>query len=362
MLPPPYSRYRLDGLWPYDIAVMNHNNHLRHSLWLAGSFALVLVFLCLHTRATAQTLAPEDEIVANLAGGRVIVHVARDANIVFAAINEPVEAGGVPPRVVEVDSTHVAVLLGASEWRLPADPNPVRLDRNFERVHARDPKYQYDAGEAEPDLETIGVAVLERLRPLTAQLHHKIDLRPDEPLLELVLIGYAPNNYGPEVWTVEYRVQQEQVATRGEYWQTRILRPRFTQLYPPEKHAPHMIVEARYPADLKAPTIMALIQGNDPTIAQLGGSDARFAKVIEAVDKGQAQKAAPADAADFLRAVLPLIAGEQSFILAKMEEQHGFNWIVPPDEPVERAKKGEEDKNRPPDAPSLRRRPNPPDR
>src|SRR5216683_3823543 len=171
-----------------------------------------------------------------------------------------------------------------------------------------------------------------------------------------------PNNYGPEVWTVEYRVQQEQVATRGEYWQTRILRPRFTQLYPPEKHAPHMIVEARYPADLKAPTIMALIQGNDPTIAQLGGSDARFAKVIEAVDKGQAQKAAPADAADFLRAVLPLIAGEQSFILAKMEEQHGFNWIVPPDEPVERAKKGEEDKNRPPDAPSLRRRPNPPDR
>jgi hypothetical protein len=307
--------------------------------------------------------APEDEIVANLAGGRVIVHVARDGNIVFAAINQPVEAGGVPPRVLEVDSMHVAVLLGASEWRLPADPNPVRLDRNFERVRGRDPKYQYNADEAEPDLETIGVAVLEKLRPLTSQLHHKIDLPADEPLLEMVLIGYAPNNYGPEVWTVEYRVQQEQVSTRGEYWQTRILRPRFTQLYPPEKHAPRMIVEARYPADLKAPTLMALIQGNDPTIAQLRGSDARFAKVIEAVDKGQAQKAVPADAADFLRAVLPLIADKQTFILAKMEEQHGFDWIVPPDEPVERAKKStEEDKNRPPDAPSLRRKPTPPDR
>src|SRR6266849_4992774 len=329
---------------------------------LAGSFGLLLALACLHAKAFAQTQAPEDEIVANLAGGRVIVHVARDGNIIFAAIDHPVEAGGVPPRVVELDSTHVAVLMGASEWRLPADPNPVRLDRNFQRITARDPKYQYSEGEAEPDLETIGVAFLEKLRPLVAQLHHKIDLRQDEPLMEMVLIGYAPNNYGPEVWTVEYRVQQEQVATRGEYWQTRILRPRFTQLYPPEKHAPRMIVEARYPADLKAPTIMALIQGNDPTIAQLGGSDARFAKVIEAVDKGQAQKAAPADAADFLRAVLPLIAGEQSFILAKMEEQHGFNWIVPPDEPVERAKKVEEDKNRPPDAPSLRRRPNPPDR
>jgi hypothetical protein len=341
---------------------MNHHNHPRGSLWLVGGFAVFAAITCLSTRAFAQTQGPEDEIVANLAGGRVIVHVAADGNIVFAAINQPVEAGGVPPRVVQVDAAHVAVLLGASEWRLPADPNPVRLDRNFERIHARDPKYQYNSGEAEPDLETIGVAVLEKLRPLTAQLHHKIDLLPDEPLLEMVLIGYAPNNYGPEVWTVEYRVQQEQVATRGEYWQTRVLRPRFTQLYPPEKHAPRAIVEARYPADLKAPTLMALIQGDDPVIAQLRSSDARFAKVIAAVDKGQAQKAAPADAADFLRAVLPLIADNQPFILAKMEEQHGFDWIVPPDEPVERAKKGDVDKNRPPDAPSLLHKPNPPNR
>jgi len=341
--------------------VMNRRNHLGR--WLTAGFTSIIAIGCVRVAATAQTQAPEDEIVANLAGGRVIVHVARDGNIVFAAINQPVEAGGVPPRVVETDSTHVAVLLGASEWRLPADPNPVRLDRNFERVHGRDPKYQYDPSEAEPDLETIGVSVLEKLRPLTAQLHHKIDLLPDEPLLEMVLIGYAPNNYGPEVWTVEYRVQQEQVATRGEYWQTRILRPRFTQLYPPEKKAPRMIVEARYPADLQAPTLMALIQGNDPTIAQLRGSDARFAKVIDAVDKGQAQKASPTDAADFLRALLPLIAGKESFIMGKMEESHGFDWIVPPEEPVERAKKGEEDKNRPPDAPSLRRRPtSPPNR
>src|SRR5216683_1303999 len=281
-------------------------NHVPLSFAISIGFLLCSLYsaLCLH----AQIQSPEDEIVANLAGGRVIVHVARDGEIVFAAIDHPVEAGGVPPRVVELDSTHVAVLLGASEWRLPADPQPVRLDRDFQRITARDPKYQYNAGEAEPDLETIGIAFLEKLRPLVAQLHHKIDLRPDEPLFEMVLIGYGSNNYGPEVWTVEYRVQQEQVATRGEYWQTRILRPRFT-------------------------------------------------KVLDAVDKGQAQKVVPTDAADFLRAALPLIAGKEPFILAKMEEQHGFDWIVPPDEPIEKAKK--EDKNRPPEAPTLRRRPNP---
>jgi hypothetical protein len=342
---------------------MNWHNLVHYSLRLAFAFALIPASLSLHSKATAQTQAPEDEIVANLAGGRVIVHVARDGDIVFAAINEPVEAGGVPPRVLETDSSHVAVLLGASEWRLPADPNPVRLDRNFERVHAPDPKYRSSAAEAEPDLETIGIALLEKLRPLTAQLHHKIDLPADEPLLEMVLIGYAPNNYGPEVWTIEYRIQQEQVSTRGEYWQTRVLRPRFTQLYPPEKHAPRMIVEARYPDNIKAPTLMALIQGGDPAIEQLRGSDPRFAKVVEEIDKGQAQKASPTDAADFLRALLPLIANKQPFILAKMEESHGFDWIVPPEEPVERAKKDEKaDKDRPADAPSLRRRPNPPNR
>src|SRR5882762_4754520 len=304
----------------------------------------------------------EDEIVANLAGGRAIVHAARDV-IVFAAIDQPVERNSIPPRVMPLDSTHVGVLFGASEWRIPADPKPIRMDRDFQRVGANERRTDAAPGEAEPDLEAIGVTFLEKLRPLVGQLHHKLDFVPDDPIFQLVIIGYGADQYGPEVWVAEYRIEQQQVATRGgEYWQTRILRPRFTQLYPPEKHAPRMIVEARYPDNLKAPTLMALIQGNDPAIAQLRGSDARFAKVIDTVDKGQAQKAVPADAADFLRALLPLIADKQPFILAKMEEQHGFDWIVPPDEPVERAKKGEDDKNRPPEAPSLRRKPTPPNR
>ena len=45
--------------------------------------------------------------------------------------------------------------------------------------------------------------------------------------------------------------------------------------------------------------------------------------------------------------------------MGKMEEQHGFDWIVPPEEPIEKAKKEADDKNRPPEAPTLRRKPNP---
>jgi len=319
--------------------------------------ALLITFLSLlwAPAGQSQTQQVEDEIVANLAAGRVIVHVTRDG-IVFAVIDQPIEANSIPPRVMDLDQSHVAVLFGAAEWRLPADPKPVRMDRNFQRVGAKDPKNQAYGGEAEPDLEEIGVAFLEKLRPLVSQLRHKIEFNAEDPLFEAVIIGYAPNGYGPEVWTVEYRIQQEEIATRGDYWQTRVLRPRFEQLYPPEKKAPRTLVEARYPADSKGPTLQALIESDDPRIARLRSGEQRFAKLLEAIDKGQAQKAVGADAADFLRAVVPVIAPHARFVLATMAEDRGFEWVVQPDEPMEKA---QEDKDRPPDAPTLRRKPNP---
>src|SRR5262249_2760833 len=161
----------------------------------------------------------------NLAGGRVIVHVARDDVIVFGAINQPIEAASIPPRVMNLDGGHLGVLLGASEWRLPADPKPVRLDYNFQRIAGQDPHIRPGDTDAEPGLEAIGVWFLERLRPLVSQLHHKLEVGSDEPLFEVVVIGYAPKHYGAEVWTIEYRIKQQQVGAREEYWQTQILRP-----------------------------------------------------------------------------------------------------------------------------------------
>jgi hypothetical protein len=318
-----------------------------------GVFLLALMYLAAAPIAPAQERIQGGEIVGELAGGRVIVHVAHD-EIVFAAIDQPIEANAIPPRVMSLDATHIGVLLGASEWRLPADPKPVRLDRDFPHVTGRNPQYEASPDEAEPDLDTMGVAFLERLRPLVAQLHHKIDFKPDEAIFEVVIIGYAPNDYGPEVWTVEYRVEQEEIATHGDYWQTRVLRPRFTQLYPPEKHAPKTLVEVRYPdnAQPEEPTLLDLIQKNDPDIDKLGTGEPKFTKVMEEIDRGQANKAVPQDATDFLRAALPLIAGKSKFILGTITES-GFDWVVPPDEPVQKA---EEDKNRPPEAPSLHHR------
>jgi len=57
-----------------------------------------------------------------------------------------------------------------------------------------------------------------------------------------------------------------------------------------------------------------------------------------------------------MRTALPLIAKGASFFLGTVGERQGLDWVVPPEEPVEKA---EEDKNRPPDAPTLRRTPKP---
>ena len=77
---------------------------------------------------------------------------------------------------------------------------------------------------------------------------------------------------------------------------------------------------------------------------------------MDSIDRGQANKAAPEDATEFMRAVVPLIAEKAKFIIGAMPETGGFDWIIAPDEPVEKAK---EDKNAPPDAPTLHRKPKP---
>jgi hypothetical protein len=314
----------------------------------------LLLSLLLFSATALPAAAQDDEIVANLAGGRVIVHVTRDS-ILFAAIDHPLESKSIPPRVAEIDNQHIGIFLGAAEWQVPAQPKPIRLDHDIQRIAPQDPRYRLP-DQAESDLEQIGVAFLERLRPLVTQLHHKIDLKPDEPLFEIVLLGYAPKDYGAEVWQIEYFVEQQNVAAQGDYWQTHILRPRFTQLYPPEKHQPKTILEIVYPPSQQSVPLAGLLQQKDPRILKIRNSESRLFKVSDAIERGEAQKSVTSDAADFLRAALPILAGDASYIMGAMSESGKFEWFVPPTEPVEKVP---EDKNRPPEAPSLRRKPNP---
>jgi hypothetical protein len=118
-------------------------------------------------------------------------------------------------------------------------------------------------------------------------------------------------------------------------------------------------VETRFPADLQEVPLTGLIQQNDPRIAKLRTSDPRFNKVAEHIERGQANKVLVQDAADFLRAALPFLAGSAHFVEGTVGENGGFEWIVPPEEPREKAQRAQEEKDRPADAPTLMRKPNP---
>lgn len=334
----------------YELSASAHKSSLGALLCIASAMLLT------SPRGRAQE-EHEDEIVANLAGGRAIVHVSRE-QISFAVIDHPIEANSRPPRVMSLDTTHVGVLFGAAEWQLAADPKPVRLDHNFERITKQDPRYQAYPDDTEPDLESIGVGFLERLRPLVGQLHTKLNVNSDDAIFEVIIIGYA-QDYGPEVWKVDYRIEQEERGAVGkDFWQTHVLRPSFLQLYPPEgKKSPRTLVETSYPADLAGTGLDALILRDDPRIAQLRAADPKFAKVLTDINNGQAQKAPDDDATNLLRAMVPLIAPDGHFVLGTISEQAGFSWIVPPEEPIEKAVR---DKNEPPEAPSLLRKPKPP--
>src|SRR2546428_4434580 len=169
----------------------------------------------------------EQEVVANLAAGRVVLYVARDA-IVIGAVEQHVEPDSRPPLVLPLGERRLGILLGAVEWVWPASGRPlVRLDHDLPALlsEATRPQPKPEMEQAS-DIEVIGVTFLERLRAVTSQLHHKLDLRPDEPVAELLVVGYEPG-YGPEVWLLAYRLAQE--VLRGEHWRTRVLRPSYTQ-------------------------------------------------------------------------------------------------------------------------------------
>jgi len=300
---------------------------------LALVFCVSLWFLPSSLRAQEN----EQEVVANLAAGRVVLYVARDA-IVIGAVEQHVEPDSRPPLVLPLGERRLGILLGAVEWVWPASGRPlVRLDRDLPALlsEATRPQPKPEMAQAS-DIEVIGVTFLESLRAVTSQLHHKLDLHPDEPVAELLVVGYEPG-YGPEVWLLAYRLAQE--VLRGEYWRTRVLRPSYTQLYPPEKGQPRTLVEVRYPPDDTGPTL----------------ADQQMARATERLDRGESHKAAPDDAIAFIRAALPAIAStEAKLIVGALYQERGLQWVLAPPEPVQKAGEG---KPREPGAPTLRKKP-----
>jgi hypothetical protein len=337
------------------MATRNHNLRFSFSYYLS----ILSVLICVHPWFQPPAFAQDEgarEIAVNLAEGRVVICAAKDG-IIVATIGEHGESGSRSPAVSSVSPLRAAVMLGAVEWVQPeSSDKPIRLDTELPGIIAPllNTSGQQKYTNAASDIEMIGVAVLERIRQVAGLLHNKIKMGEDEPLIRIVLAGYVPD-YGAEVWTIDYHIAQD--ALGNDIWRTRVLRPSYNQLYPPEKGQPHTLVEVHYPPANRAkdaPELIDLLRQSDPRLAKVRAANEIVGKSVAMVVDGQSQKSAAASDIDFLRGALPAVTSpETKLTMALVDYDKGFRYVLaPPAEdraPVDL-------KPREPGAPTLRRK------
>jgi hypothetical protein len=327
---------------------MNH----RSILPLVLSFAL----LCVTPNRLAiaqENTSPVEETIANLAAGRVVIAVVKNA-ILVATVEDPIEAQTRPPTPVPLATDRLGILLGPVYWWSPSSKVALAsLDQELpalrSRVLANLPHLQAEQGEQEAtDMESIGQGLLERLNAVAQNLHTKVDVSGDDPLLKLIVADYLPG-YGPEIWQLDYRMKQQQ--EQGDYWTTRVLRPVYLQFWPPEKGQPHTLVEFSYPPENAAESLLEMLRQKDPRLEKVLASDPKMNEVANQFVQGESSKISASDATQFLRATLDATAPPNAReTMAMITEQNGCQWILaPPPEPKTKLQEAE----RPPDAPSL---------
>jgi hypothetical protein len=342
------------------------NSLLRFRAFRSIRAALLILALAISPaalRAQETTAPPSEEVVANLAAGRVVVAVVKDA-IIIATVENPIETQTHPPVPVQLNGLRAGVLLGAIDWFSPSSQvvfarldhelpylrgTPAAVDDRLDRQQPLDVR----TSEA-TDLETVGLGVWKRLNQITADLHAKVTLPAHEPVVQLVIAGYV-RDYGPEVWLLSYDLRQE--LRRLDYYDTNVTRPTYVQFWPPEKTEPHTLLEFQYPPEIKSPTLLDLLKANDPRIEKLLSADPKMRAVANLFVQGDYKKILAADAIQFLRAALDATADPKfRQTLAVIHAETGFEWILkPPAEPkyVPTPQQAEEQKNRPAERPSL---------
>ena len=299
------------------------------------AIAAVIAGLLISSAVWAQDESqPSQEIVADLAAGRLVIAVLKDA-IFIGAIENRIEPETRPPSIVQLGDRRAGILLGAIRWSSPAAKVELaRLDRDLPGIHSHStmaPNAPHlngggEGGKEATDIEDVGNGVREKLDDIAKTIHGQIDIG-DQPLAELVLADYVIG-YGPEVWDLQYPLQQ--TLERGDYWDTRVLPPQYSQAWPPDKSAPHTLMEFQYPVDKNSPSLHDLLRRGDPRLQPVtsGGENVMVANQFL---EGDTRKILAADAIPFLRSCLaaltPSGAREEIAVIGMTT---GFQWIIPP--------------------------------
>jgi len=309
------------------------------------------------SRASQQPQAEStSEVVANLAAGRVAVLVCRDG-VVVATAESRVEPDTLPPVIVPVSAFRVAVLLGPVEWIWPGSGRtPLRLDAALRQAGQTAALFKpHNVENTATDIETLGLAFLEPLRNAAGEIHSPLHMERKELFTEVLLAGYIPE-YGAEIWSLRYRVEQH--ILRGDFYQTVVHRPEYIQLYPPEKGQPRVLVETHYPPeDATEPTLMEQLRSGEIRLAALRRADERLGRVADLLEKGEGQKVWFVDGLEFLRAAMQAVSPQgRRQMIATVRQDKGVEWVVG-EQMSAPAIPGEK---REPAAPTLYKHPKPP--
>jgi hypothetical protein len=322
--------------------------------------ALVCVAAPSVLRAQQTQETPTEEFVANLATGRVIILVVKDA-IVIATVENPIEAQTHVPTPVAVTSVRAEIMLGAVDWISPSSQVQLaRLDRELPHLRGAAALKPGSLGGPQSsseatDLEGVGQAVFERFNEVTRNIHGRIDLPAGEPIAQIVVAGFA-KDYGAEVWLLTFNVKQD--LQREDYFNTHITRPTFEQFWPPEKGQPHTLVEFQYPPEGALPTLLDLLKKKDPRLDKIASSDAKMSEVVSLLLAGDSKKILATDAVQFIRAALGALAPANAReTVSVVTEDSGLRWVVQPPAEAKPLKSlgapPSEKDERPADAPSL---------
>jgi hypothetical protein len=332
---------------------------MRAPLLALGMFVSLLAPVALRAQQTEQP--PAEEFVANLAAGRVVIAVVKDA-IVIATIENPIEVQTHVPAPISVASNRVEILLGAVDWQSPSSQQQIaRIDR--ELPHLRTSSLANPRANSAPslggatanaeavDLEGVGQALFERFNEITRDVHGKITLPAGEPIAQLVVTGYA-RYYGPEVWLLTFNLKQD--IQREDYYNTHVTRPTFVQYWPTEKGERHTLIEFQYPPENPSPTILDLLKNKDPRFDKIISSDAKMSQVASLVVSGDSKNILGVDAVQFLRAVIGAISTEKTRItVSTLTEDGGLQWVLQPPAEAKPIPPPPGQKEPPPDRPSL---------
>jgi hypothetical protein len=280
-----------------------------------------------HTSHAQDQQQPARDLVANFAAGRVEICAAKDT-LLIATADEPIEPGSDPPEMFNLGTGRIGVLLGAADWIEPGSGQPPdRFAQDLAAAGREAPPLAANtgAGVEASDIETLGIALLERVRAQAESFHHKMDMAPDEPLVELIVADYV-DGYGFEAWLVRYDVKQEDLG--NDYWTTRVARPNYTQIYPPEKGLPRTLFEVRYPPALES-SLLERMQQSDPALERIRTASPALNRATSEILAGQSTKSIAQDDSDFLRAAMPVITRAGARVaLVEITEDRDVVWVV----------------------------------